>query len=64
MHRYEVGLNLQKMRGKVEGLRREGIGYLRRTRGDGNCFYRAAGYGYLEHVVKQGTAHIESLLKL
>ena len=22
--------------------------YLRRTRGDGNCFYRAFGFGYLE----------------
>ncbi len=22
--------------------------YIRRTRGDGNCFYRAFGFGYLE----------------
>jgi len=27
--------------------------YIRRTRGDGNCFYRAFGFGYLEANLKQ-----------
>jgi ubiquitin thioesterase protein OTUB1 len=27
--------------------------YIRRTRGDGNCFYRAFGFGYLEENLRQ-----------
>ena len=29
--------------------------YIRRTRGDGNCFYRAFGFGYLETNMKNQT---------
>ena len=26
--------------------------HIRRTRGDGNCFFRAFGFGYLEHMLE------------
>jgi hypothetical protein len=26
--------------------------YFRRVKGDGNCYYRAVGYAYLEHLAR------------
>lgn len=35
-------------RRKISDLSRHGYGHMRRVRGDGNCFYRAAGFAWLE----------------
>ena len=39
------------------------IFYIRRIRGDGNCYYRSVGYAYFELVIKSGIKHVECLLK-
>jgi ubiquitin thioesterase protein OTUB1 len=37
---------------------------LRRTRGDGNCFYRSFMFSYLEHILEtQDKAEVERILK-
>lgn len=37
---------------------------IRRTRPDGNCFFRAFAYGYLEYLVKQGRHEYEAFREL
>ncbi|CAK0889400.1 unnamed protein product [Prorocentrum cordatum] len=44
--RYNAGIV-----GKVSQLEQRGYGGWRRVRGDGNCFYRAVGFGLLELIV-------------
>ena len=36
---------------KIDRLGSLGYSYMRRTRGDGNCFYRAFVFGYLERLL-------------
>ena len=49
---------------KVKDLETKGIRYIRGIRGDGNCYYRAVGYGYFELVIKKGPQYIMDLIKL
>lgn len=45
---------------KIDRLGSLGFSYMRRTRGDGNCFYRAFIFGYLERLLlKNDTAERE-----
>ena len=48
---HECSQNISILNKKLETLC-ESYGYVRRTRRDGNCFYRAVGFSILEHVFK------------
>jgi hypothetical protein len=37
--------------------------HVRRMKSDGNCFYRAVGYGYFENVIIRGPEAIKELLR-
>lgn len=38
--------------------------HIRRVRGDGNCFYRAIVYAYLERVIMIGVDGVRDLIEL
>ncbi|KAH9329213.1 hypothetical protein KI387_001321, partial [Taxus chinensis] len=58
---YETGLQI--LREKIE-LLGETYGEIRRTRGDGNCFFRSFMFSYLEHILEtQDKAEVEHVLK-
>jgi len=48
---------------KVEELKKN-YSHIRKVRGDGNCFYRAMGYGYIERVIIQGEKAVKELVEL
>jgi len=49
---------------KIENLQRK-YSHMRRVRRDGNCFYRAFMFGYLEHLIKtRNKVQLQALLKL
>lgn len=50
-------------RGKLKNLLTK-YKSIRRTRPDGNCFFRAFAYGYLEYLVKQGKDKYEAFRDL
>ena len=49
---------------KSKELKEKNIFYWRKTRGDGNCYYRAVGYGYFELIIKKGSKYIQKLIEL
>jgi len=49
---------------KHKELNEKNIFYWRKTRGDGNCYYRAVGYGYFELIIKKGPEYIQKLIEL
>eukprot|EP01018_Ginkgo_biloba_P017401 Gb_06604 [translate_table: standard] len=58
---YESGSPILKA--KIEMLN-ELYGAIRRTRGDGNCFFRSFMFSYLEHILEtQCEAEVEHILK-
>ncbi|KAG0480878.1 hypothetical protein HPP92_011736 [Vanilla planifolia] len=58
---FELGSPILKE--KIRLLGEQYVG-LRRTRGDGNCFYRSFMFAYLEHILEtQDTAEVERIVK-
>ena len=56
-------LQVQVVKVKVRSLV-DNFSHIRQVRGDGNCFYRAIGYGYLELVILHGRDAIQDLILL
>ena len=57
------GLSYQRVKPKVEALL-DRYSHIRRIKSDGNCFYRAVGFGYFEQVIIRGSNAIKELLGL
>ncbi|SCZ94712.1 BZ3500_MvSof-1268-A1-R1_Chr12-3g04063 [Microbotryum saponariae] len=71
LERFKHEYDSERVRGKIEWLGKSGWTGLRRSRGDGDCFYRSFAFSFLERLVplppssaQLSLAKIESLLPL
>ncbi|SGY55717.1 BQ5605_C006g04066 [Microbotryum silenes-dioicae] len=71
LERFKDEYDSERVRGKIEWLSKSGWTGLRRSRGDGDCFYRSFAFSFLERLVplppsftQLSLSKIESLLPL